>query len=322
MSDTGRLFVDSLGTAADVAALVSKAEDLYFEAKTCSEPFSEVDQGHLAEAVSGFANADGGVLIYGLVAAGGGRDTPDMVTRVEHVKKLDLVNSRVLSLIGQLVDPPVPNVQVVRREFDRLPNQGFLLVYVPPSDLGPHRSRKDREYYRRHGHGFFRMEHFEIAEMFGRRRSPALELFWNPYPSNPCIYMGTSQQLAIKVTVGLRNNGRAIAKYPALLMKGVTLDSAGLDGCGSFGLQGKPNTSGALFAGGMNDVVYPNTELQIATIKHQFPSAAAAGPWAALEFDYEIFAENMPTIKGTLRVDGTEMQDLYGTPKPIVWPAR
>ena len=71
-----------MSSSAAVTALVGRAEDLYFDAKTCSVPFSAHDQQHLAEALSGFANADGGVLVYGLVARGGDRSKPDVVTAV------------------------------------------------------------------------------------------------------------------------------------------------------------------------------------------------------------------------------------------------
>ena len=129
----------------------------------------------MAEAISGFANADGGVLIYGLSAKGGDRTNPDVVTGVEPVKNLLQVHPEVLSLVGQLIEPPVSGVRVESRPFDRVPDSGFVLVYVPASEM-MHRSRKDREFYRRHGTGFHRMEYFEIAEGFGRQRRPLLRI--------------------------------------------------------------------------------------------------------------------------------------------------
>jgi hypothetical protein len=176
--DNAETFFNSLPTFADVQALVGRAEDLYFEAKKCSTPFSGDDKKHLAEGLSGFANSDGGVLVYGLVAKGGDRTTPDVVTGVEPLSDLAKAHSQVLSLIGQIVGPPVEGVQVAPRPLTRDPNRGLLLVYIPRCDAFLHRSLVDREYYRRHGHGFFRMEHFEIAEFYGRRKNPALKFWW------------------------------------------------------------------------------------------------------------------------------------------------
>jgi hypothetical protein len=321
MSESAKNFLESLRSAADVSGLVGRPEDLYFEAKTCAEPFSETDQGHLAEALSGFANADGGVLIYGLVAAGGDRTKPDVVTKVERIRNVDLLNSRILGLIGQLVEPPAPNVQVVPVKFDRLPDEGFVLVHVPASDLGPHRSRKDREYCRRHGHGFFPMEHFEIAEMFGRRRHPSLELVWKPSRFSP-IYKGTSKRLRIPVTIGLKNSGRGIAKYPAIWISGVYPHEAGVDGNGQLGLPARPTSAGCLFAGGADDVVYPGASIDVATVAHEFPTPPSLDArWNDLTLDYEIFAEQMETVKNSLKVPGEELKTGFDSQRIVTWPS-
>jgi hypothetical protein len=93
--------------------LVGRPEDLYFEAKTCSTPFSNDDKDNFAKALSGFANADGGVLVWGLQASGGDRTKPDVVTGVKPVSKLSAAHSELLSLVGQVVEPLVENVQVL-----------------------------------------------------------------------------------------------------------------------------------------------------------------------------------------------------------------
>jgi hypothetical protein len=246
---------------------------------------------------------------------------PDVVTRVEHIKELHLLNSRLLALIGQLVEPPVPNVQVVAREFDRLPNEGFALVYAPPSDLGPHRSRKDREYYRRHGYGFYPMEHFEIAEMFGRRKHPALELDWKPARSARSVYKATSKRLRIVVTIGLRNDGRGIAKYPAIRISGAPPHEAGLDGNGNHGLPSRPTSWGYLFGGGADHVIYPGTLLDVATLAHEFAAVTPAASWNDLKLDYEIFAEEMTPVTGCLEVRGDALKAAFGSQQIVTWPS-
>jgi Putative DNA-binding domain len=316
MPDSAQIFFDSLGAAADVPALVGRAEDLYFEAKRCADLFSETDQEHLAEALAGFANADGGVLIYGLVAEGGDRDKPDIVTRVERVKKLDLTNSRILALVGQLVEPPVPNVQVVPREFDRLPGEGFVLVYVPPSDLVPHRSRKDREYYRRHGQGFYRMEHFEIAEVFGRRRRPSLSLTWSLPVSTRRFNFYNEQR--VNIVIGMHNAGRGSARYPALRIYGATPNHMfGLDGSGGVGLPKRAASQGHLFAGGSDHVIYPDAHLEVTALLHPVDFSGAV-PWQGFALEYELFAEEMEVVKGSLRISGKDLQAAFDCAEPIV----
>lgn len=321
MAETARLFFDSLKCAADVSALVGTNEGLYFEAKTCSSPFSGADQCHCAEALTGFANADGGVLIYGMVAQGGDRSTPDVVTRVEPVKNVDLLCSQLLALTGQISDPPVPNVHVVPMKFDRLPNDGFVIIYVPASDLGPHRSRKDREYYRRHGHGFFRMEHFEIAEMFGRRRRPVLELFWKP-PFRPrCVFKARSKQIETTFLVGLHNAGRGLAKYPAVLIDGARPYEFGIDGNGSIGLPARPTSHGYLFGGGADHVIYPAASLEVTAFVNQFEADSPQVPWPDVKLTYELYADEMMPVKGEIVVAGATLRNEWGSQRIVTHPS-
>jgi len=321
MVEAARLFFNSLEQAADVVALVGRNEDLHFEAKTCSGPFSEADQKHLAEALTGFANADGGVLVYGLVAQGGDRQKADVVTRVDPVKGIDLLSSQVLALVGQLADPPVPSVHVAPMKFDRLPNEGFVLVYVPASDVGPHRSRKDREYYRRHGHGFFRMEHFEIAEMFGRRRRPVLDLVWKPPGHARCVFKARSKLMEVTFLVGLHNSGRGLAKYPALWIDGAGRSDSGIDGNGSIGLPARPISRGCLFGGGADHVIYPGASLEVAALLNRFKADSPQIPWPDLKLTFKLFAEEMSSVEGEIVVPGADLNSKCGSPVPVTWPS-
>jgi hypothetical protein len=292
-------------TAADVTQLVGTAEHLYFEAKKCATPLSDVDKDHLSEALSGFANADGGTLIYGLVAKGGDRHKPDVVTRVDPLQRLSHTHSEVLSLVGQLVQAPVENVQILPREFSKQPGTGFLLVYVPASDSGPHRSVRDHEYYRRHGSGFFRMEHYEIAEMFGRRKGPRLRV-WTE------IRQEFEREGAVgrcEIIIGLENFGRGLARYPSLRLWGMPQSRPspyGLDGNGRTGLPPRATAYGHeyLFGGGADDVIYPGTRAAVVIVRHyQLPNKAN---YELPEFvaEYAVAAEDMPLENGSIRILG------------------
>jgi hypothetical protein len=293
LPENAELFLKSLSTASAVTELVGTAENLYFEAKRCSFPLSDTDKNHLAEALSGFANADGGVLIYGLVAKGGDRTTPDVVTSVEPISNASKLESDLLGLVGQVVQPPVENVNVISREFVKIPGSGFVLVYVPSSPGGPHRSLRDREYYRRHGSGFFRMEHYELEEMFGRRMRPELRFWWT---------YGREQVLQrtgrLDVFVGIENIGRGVARYPALLLADTPVSNFGLDGNGNLGLPMRPLTEGRshLFGGGADHVIYPGSILQVTTARFEYPASSG---FQEFEIKYEIYADGLLPLKGS-----------------------
>jgi len=294
-----------------VGGLVGRSEDLYLEVKRCANPLAETDKHHLAEALSGFANADGGTLIYGLVASGGdkSRGIPDTIGRVESLASLETLRAEVSSLVGQVVQPPVESVQVVTREFTRQPGEGFLLVFVPASDALPHRSKRDREYYRRHGSGFYRIEHFELAEIFGRRPLPVLKINWDLRLGAYSAY-APNRRFQCLMTIGIENNGRGTARYPAILLRGVVPHSYGLDGNGNFGLPRRPlaEPRAFLFGGGADDVIYPGTVLQITALEPQCEKIEVLSHFDDLQFEYTLYADGLPARTSTILIRGEELK--------------
>lgn len=261
----------------------------------------------MAEALSGFANSDGGVLVYGLLARGGDRTKPDVVTRVQPLSNLAKTHSEVLARVGQIVGPPVEGVQVTPRPLTRDPGRGLLLVYVPRCDSLLHRSLIDPEFYRRHGHGFFRMEHFEIAEFYGRRRNPDLKFWWGAKVAG---WTGNAPNrlLNVEIVVGMHNFGRGTAKYPALLLKKTRCHFYGLDGSGRLGLPQRPTVAGdsTLFGGG-DTVVYPGTVLEVTTLQDEIKVQESAPECPNFMLEYELHAEDMVSVKDELQIKGSEV---------------
>lgn len=316
MTTSAEEFLKTLPDSLSISNLVTTgaSETLHFDAKRCSVPFSSDDQDNLATALSGFANSDGGVLIYGLVAAGGDKTKgiPDVVTKPDPIKNLNHLESELNSLIGQLTEPPVSEVKVLVREFKNLANNGFLLVYVPASDSGPHRSVRDREYYRRHGSGFYKMEHFELAEMFGRRRRPQLQIYWNLKLGS---WTGATPNRIFNASfiVGLKNVGRGIARYPALLLTGVKKHLYGLDGNGNLGLPNRIRSDHKklLFGGGADDVIYPDSVVEISVLDPIENISESSPAFTARTLEYELYADEMPPVRGVLTVDESMLKKRF-----------
>jgi hypothetical protein len=311
VAENAAILFESLETAAAVADLVGRHEDLYLEVKRCAVPFRDSDKDHLAKALSGFANSDGGVLIYGLVAQGGDTATPDVITKPSPLNDLALAQSGVLSLVGQLVEPPVPGVAVQSRPLSRGPSQGFLLLHVPRSDGMLHRSRRDREYYRRHGHSFLRMEHYEIEEFYGRRKSPLLKIWWGVHI---LLAQGhaPNRTFSCGVVVGVENIGRGVGKYPGLRIKNHRPDEQfGLNGSGRFGMRRTTSSEPFFFVGGTETVVYPGTMTEVALLakKHRIAEENPVCPNEIIEFD--LYAEDMEGTSGTVTISADEFLEKF-----------
>lgn len=68
---------------------------------------------------------------------------------------------------GAAASPIVDGVE--HKKIEAEADEGFGATFFPASDSGPHMAKlgSDR-YFKRSGSQFLRMEHFEIADMFGR----------------------------------------------------------------------------------------------------------------------------------------------------------
>lgn len=98
-----------------------------------SELPSKQDQGHvrLAEVVSAFANADGGVVVFGINDNDGDRAVartpvplPEVIPRITHI-------------VNSLVRPPIPALQW-KQVPDDAEGLGYVFMGINPSVLRPH----------------------------------------------------------------------------------------------------------------------------------------------------------------------------------------
>jgi len=226
---------------ADAAFLVPVAErrreDLTVDFKQAPTSFGKPEERKvLARAISGFANSSGGLVVWGIDA----RPDDDGIDCAQEAIPLtngDLFMTRLIEHAGNATSPVVDAVEHRLLEGTGGP---FALTFVPESERGPHMAKlgEDR-YYKRSGDHFYRMEHFDIADMFGRRARPELRLFVE------MRHFGEPH-----IVLGLENVGRGGVVAPYLevtLPNGVKVDQGGLDGAHGFGLPNKSSSTDRVF---------------------------------------------------------------------------
>ncbi len=253
-----------LESAEDVHGLVGTPEGLNLECKRWQGDEKPQKAG-LAQCISGFANADGGVIIIGLRAVRQGTEEPDIIQRGEPVKKLANAFSQVSDWIGEIVEPIVPGIEV--KSIAMPPDDvGYIVIKIPATELMPVRSRIDNKFYQRITASTRAMEYFQIADMFGRRSRPKLfPLFEFEAPTT-----GPFGQPVQNLIVGLENAGRNVARFPSIRFDpaSFSLDDFGIDGNRGLGLPRIPTRNHhMIFAGGADHVVHPGTQLWIAKFR-------------------------------------------------------
>ena len=207
--DSRQLF-DSL-TIEDIDSFVrgGREEDLYLDFKTVSDPGLKKrdDRKNFAIAVSGFANSDGGLVVWG-VEARVDIEGVDCACGKSEISDISRFVSKLNEYGGSAVSPVVVGVEHKVLSIPGSDNKGFAATLVPASDSGPHMAKlgEDR-YYRRSGSSFKCMEHFEVADMFGRRPKPLLRL---AHHAERPRRLGNREKYLI--TLNIENRGRGSAR--------------------------------------------------------------------------------------------------------------
>lgn len=182
-----------------------KEENLHLDFKTTkgSEFKSDDDKSSLAVALSGFANSDGGIIVWG-VDCRKNENQVDCAQDFKFVENVSLFLTKLNDLTGDAVRPLVDGVLHKAIKIDS--QRGCVVSLIPASDLAPHRAEfRSHLYYKRSGSSFYMMEHFDLADMFGRRIKPALSVEIEIHSHDHPHYS------VIKFFI--RNVGRSVAKY-------------------------------------------------------------------------------------------------------------
>jgi hypothetical protein len=175
-----------------------------------------------SEWVSAFLNAEGGLIIIGVHEDQPGKKDKIyeriLPTRIEFVPR-EYTKERIEQLIHSNIrsdSRPVIGVHPVRDDAD--PSKAIYLVEVPEGDSPPYQAADDK-YYRRLNATKYPMSHREIADFFGKRRKPLLEV--NFIFAEVNILESVHQ---FKLRIYLRNRGKAVAKYTRLVASFVNLE--------------------------------------------------------------------------------------------------
>ncbi|OKP91825.1 hypothetical protein A3844_01550 [Paenibacillus helianthi] len=293
-------------------------EGLFLDFKNLSAPHipgaGKTEREKYAQAISGYSNSSGGIIVWGIDCRSLGKELPDVFNDMKPIKNLRKFLTDLKNFTHQATDPINNKVQNIPLFINETEDSGFVVTFVPESDLGPHRSQVDNEYYTRIESSFKKMSHTHIADMFGKRQRPNLQLDYQISASGNVL----SRSLFFRIHFFIKNNGRYLATYPALQIKSsdnLTISEHGVDGWNNFNLKliyQNPSITkerGYLLSGGINDVIHPNSSIEVCMF---LPSANLIDPslWYGLNmsekifnFTYTIFAEGMPSIGGTLHFD-------------------
>lgn len=268
------------------------------------------DRKNLAKALSGFANSSGGLIIWGVEAKKNQQDI-DCACGTKEIAPVALFISKLNDFTGQFVNPIVEGV--VHKKVETSGDKGFAITLIPESDAGPHMAKGgEGRYYKRSGDSFYPMEHFDIEDMFGRRKKPKLSLCVDIERGS--ISSGASgKKYDCHLYVGLKNSGRGIAKNVALAIEvkePYNLSDLKYRTGRDYGFQKLeiPESNKALYSLGADVVIHPKASLRVAFIF--FRIVGAQKEIQNVVIDADIMAEDMITSVERIVVKSEEIRSI------------
>ena len=273
-------------------------ESLVLDFKTLEKstaPMTKQDRKNLAEALSGFANSDGGIIIWGIDARPYTPSDPDTAKDFRPVDNLSLFLSEVQRDTAHVVSPGIIGVEHFPISDSPNKNSGYVVTFVPKGEGEPHmaRAKDQHRFYYRSGTSFLPMEPFMVADRYGRRPQPKLEIAWRVEGAS-----SGGNMLGLRIVIGIENSGLGIALYPAIVIHEtpeLKLSMYGLDGNRRTGLPERlrtPNTphkERRMFAGGSDNAIHPGSILEVTCMERLYPKEVQN--LADITVKYELYCE-------------------------------
>jgi hypothetical protein len=177
-----QLLLDN-GYSALEDSILKIEESLHIEFKSkqnaSSAELDEGDQRSLGEALSGFSNAEGGILIWGVKSHR--KNSNDVCGKLEPISEIEQFHGKLKSLFPSYLSPPNHGVFSFVINAPCKPDRGFVVVIIPKSPTRPCMSNapKSKQFFRKESDRIRKMEHYEIADMFRVAENPIFHVSWH-----------------------------------------------------------------------------------------------------------------------------------------------
>nr|WP_269106753.1 ATP-binding protein [Massilia sp. TS11] len=207
----GLAFIDAL--IADRAS-----EELFLEFKRSADDgqgtkLHDRDRGNLRKAISGFANSEGGVVLWGIDCSKCA-SIGDVASARMPISSPSRFVSWIEGAISGCTVPPVVGVRSMAIAIDS--STGIVATYVPKSPHAPHQVAGEGKYLIRAGSDFVTAPHGVVAGLFGHSPQPIVFPNFVVSPAK-----SAEGKILASATIMLVNNGAVVAEdlYVSLLFK-------------------------------------------------------------------------------------------------------
>jgi hypothetical protein len=177
MIDPAQGLFDSFDSWATLERLIDngEAEGPYLECKTSSG--IHLQQGHrthLAQALSGFSNTAGGIVIWGISTTRHAHTGLDVLTQLEPVGNCRSFRQQIDVAVPTLAYPAVEGFKTKTLHPTPGSTKGVVLAYIPRTPGDPVQALGEKQFYLRTGAEFVEMPYDIVKKMFAATAGPDL----------------------------------------------------------------------------------------------------------------------------------------------------
>ena len=242
------------------------------------DPDSLNKNNEIAKDISAMANSNGGIIIYGLCEEN--RDhKPTKIKWLNDPQKKEKIEQVLQSSVT-----PKLNLNMTIIENPENKKEFVLVVEVPKSDSAPHQDHFDKDkrvYWRRNGYTTRQMEHYEIEDLFFKRKRPSL---------NIGLRSISNERDKPAFEIYLENVGKVVAEQTYIKLK--TPSGWNIDGwLRTEDVYGYPSYEHIL----REDLVYPGLKQVVGII--YFPKKFELG---LLKLNFLIVCRDMEVLEGEI----------------------
>jgi len=192
---------------------------LDFKAKPDPDPKNAKLKELWYEALSGFGNSGGGVLIWGIDARKDPDTEIDAACDVKPIKNPDGFKSLLIELQRGATDPPLGDVKI--ETWESSPGEGFIVCLIPSGPFKPYRAEvsEKKQFFMRAGDKFFVPPVAVLRDLF--------------YPQSHVVFQVEARlswerglkpepgwdQARISIEIYLRNQGTATARDAYVILR-------------------------------------------------------------------------------------------------------
>jgi hypothetical protein len=313
--DAAKTLFDSFKTWRDLRRLVDEgqAESVYMECKAPGSPQLGVGlRSQLAEAVSAFANSQGGVIIWGVDTSNQPKSGLDVVTDLVPIGNVASFALQVDRAMTTVVTPMVPGARSKAIAERAGATRGAVVTLVPRSPGDPVQTTTDNKFHMRAGHSNVPLPYELIRRMFAATTAPDL------VPRLVPTLTTKDDDGSWTIPIVLDNMTTAAA-HDAL----ISVEILNSEACTSVEAQGLSDISSAnpgmrIFSGRLTDPIYRGISAMAGNLHVVMKRRART--LRVLKIRVRVFADHMRATEwnvtvqlagGQLRVKSVEHHPLY-----------